>query len=323
MSLKKKGILKTQIIVNPQSDKGRTGKRWKLIKEVLRGFIKEYKCEFTEKPYHATEITRAAVKEGSELIVGIGGDGTINEIANGFFEDKKIINPASVLGIVPSGTGSDFSRSLNIPKGFQNAMKVITEAPSTLIDTGTVSFRGHSGEELERYFLNIADFGIGGEVCRNMELDRKERKKASYLKSLIITFIAFKNKKLRIKIDENELPVDEYMIGAISNGRIFGKGMKIAPKAELNDGLFDVVLIKGMKILEFCANAWRIYAGNHLSHKKITLLQGKKVEVYPEDESAEVLIEIDGEPLGKAPARFEIVPGSFLVKSQIRNSVTP
>jgi diacylglycerol kinase (ATP) len=115
MFLKTKHLLKPQFIVNPQSNKGRTGKRWRYIKEALASFFKEFKYEFTEKPLHAIELSRSAIKEGFELIVAIGGDGTVNEIANGFFENLKIINPETILGLIPSGTGCDLSRSLNIP----------------------------------------------------------------------------------------------------------------------------------------------------------------------------------------------------------------
>ncbi len=307
-------FLKTQVIVNPESNKGKTRKRWKDIQEALKSFLKEFKCEFTEKPFQAIEISRAAIKEGTELIVGVGGDGTMNEIANGFYENREIINPETALGIVPSGTGCDFTRSLNIPLGLKNALKVITQAPSSLIDIGRATFKANSGEEQERYFLNVADFGIGGEVVKKVNENRMERKASSYLKCLLSTFIAYKSKRLRIKIDDDELPIDEYMIGAVSNGRIFGKGMKIAPEAELDDGLFDVVLIRGMKLFEFLRNVWKIYAGSHLSHPKILLIRGRKTEVFPAEGQEDVLIELDGEQLGMLPATFEIVPSSIFVK---------
>lgn len=307
-------FLKTQVIVNPESNKGKTRKRWKDIQEVLKSFLKEFKCEFTEKPFQAIEISRAAIKEGTELVVGVGGDGTMNEIANGFYENREIINPETTLGIVPSGTGCDFTRSLNIPLDLKNALKVITQAPSSLIDIGRATFKANSGEEQERYFLNVADFGIGGEVVKKVNENRMERKASSYLKCLLSTFIAYKSKRLRIKIDDDELPIDEYMIGAVSNGRIFGKGMKIAPEAELDDGLFDVVLIRGMKLFEFLRNVWKIYAGSHLSHPKILLIRGRKTEVFPAEGQEDVLIELDGEQLGRLPATFEIVPSSIFVK---------
>jgi YegS/Rv2252/BmrU family lipid kinase len=258
-----------------------------------------------------------AIKEGTELIVGVGGDGTMNEIANGFYENQEIINPAVSLGIVPSGSGCDFTKSLNIPLGFKNALKVITQAPSSLIDVGRAKFKSYSGKEEERFFINVADFGIGGEVVKKVNQSRMRRKASSYLRCLISTFVTYKNKKVRITIDDEELPLDEYMIGAISNGRIFGKGMKIAPDAKLDDGFFDVVLVKGMKMLEFFMNAWKIYAGTHLSHPKISLIRGRKIEAFAEDDKSDVLIEIDGEQVGILPATFEIIPRSIQVKGYL------
>lgn len=302
------------MIVNPESDRGRTGKRWGKIKEALKTFLKEFKYEFTEKPLQATEISRAAIKEGSELIIGIGGDGTVNEIANGFYEGNNFINPKTILGIVPSGRGSDFSRSLNIAPGLKNALHVITEAPSHSIDIGRIRYMDHSGDNQERFFLNISDFGLGGEVVKRMDQNRLKRKTSSYLKCTIAAFIHYRNKKVRLRIDDNDFPDGEYLIGAVSNGRIFGKGMKIAPHAKLDDGLFDVVLIKGMKALEFCVNAWRVYAGTHLSHSKISMIRGSKIEAFPEMGEEDVLIEVDGEQVGKLPATYDIVRKRILVK---------
>ena len=310
-------FFKTQVIINPESNQGRTKKRWKQIREALKTFIKEFKYEFTEKPLQAAEISRAAIKEGSELIVGVGGDGTMNEIANGFFEDEKPINPETSLGIVPSGTGSDFCRSLNIPLGLKNALQVITQAPSNVIDIGRVKFKNHAHSNEERLFLNVSDFGIGGEVVHRMNQERMKKKASSYLRCLISTFLSYRNKRLRIRIDNQDIPLQDYMIGAISNGRIFGKGMKVAPEASLNDGLFDLVLVKGMKKLEFFRNVYKIYTGTHLSHPKISLIRGKKIDVEPEDSEETVLIEVDGEQVGLLPATFEILPTSLLVKSYL------
>ena len=305
--------LKTQVIVNPESNQGRTRKRWTQIKEAFRGFLKEYRCEFTGGPLEAIEITRSALKNGTELVIGVGGDGTLNEIGNGFFENRRPINPEATLGIVPSGTGCDFARSLRIPLGLKGALQVIADGPSSLIDVGKATFRTSAGRDEERYFLNISDFGIGGEVVAKVNRNRMERRASSYVKCLVTTMMRYRNKRIRIRIDGQTLPSDEYLIGAIANGRIFGKGMKVAPQARLDDGLFDVVLVKGMKFLEFCRHGWKLFNGSHLSHPKISLIRGARVEAVSED-AEPVLLELDGEQLGTLPAVFEIAPRNIVVK---------
>lgn len=309
--------LKTQVIVNPESNKGQTRKRWGHIREGIKHFIREFKYEFTDRPLHAIELTRAAIKDGTELVIGVGGDGTMNEIANGFYEDRKIINPEATLGIVPSGTGCDLMRSLKIPLKLKDAMSVITQAPSSAMDVGKVRFRTAGGGFDERFFLNVADFGVGGEVVQKVNQRRLERKASSYIRCLVTTMMQYKSKRVRIRVDDRDLPPEEYLIGAVANGRIFGKGMKIAPNARLDDGLFDFVYVKSMKFLEFCLHAWKLMNGTHLNHRKICLIQSRKIEAIPEDERETVLLELDGEQLGTLPATFEMVPRSLLIKGYL------
>jgi diacylglycerol kinase (ATP) len=308
--------LKTQVIVNPESNRGRTRHRWKEIKEALRSQIREFRYEFTEKPLHAIEISREAVRSGHDLIIGVGGDGTMNEIANGFFEDRRIINPDSALGILPSGTGCDLTKSLRIPARLKDALKVITEAPSAAMDVGRVSFRDNSGLETERFFLNVSDFGVGGEVVKRVNDRRLQRKASSYVRCLVSAMANYRSRKIRIRVDGRELPEDEYLIGAIANGRIFGKGMKIAPQAKLDDGLLDLVLVKSMRFFEFCRHGWRIFLGTHLSHPKISLVRGETFEAVAIEEG-NVLLELDGEQLGRLPAKFEIHPRILQIKGYV------
>ena len=309
--------LKTQVIVNPASAKGETRKRWGQIREGLRHFIQEYKIEFTERPFQAIDIARSSLRDGTELIIGVGGDGTLNEIANGFYDGEKPINADATLGIVPSGSGCDLTRSLKIPIHLKGAMTVLQDAGPVPIDIGKVSFRATDGSTTKRYFLNVADFGLGGEVIREVNRRRLERRAASYVKCLVSTVIHYRNKKVRIRIDGRDLPREEYMIGAIANGRVFGKGMKIAPQARLDDGLFDAVLVKGMKLFEFCRQGWKLINGSHLGYRKVQLIRGRRVEAVPEDTEEPILLEMDGEQLGSLPAVFELVPRGLLVKGYL------
>ena len=305
--------LKTQVIVNPESNRGRTRKRWGEIRDGLRSFIREFKFEFTDKPFHATDLAREAIKDGTELVIGVGGDGTMNEIANGFYENRKIINPEATLGVVPSGTGCDLIKSLHIPAGLKDALKVITEAPSVRMDVGKVRYRSNAGGEEDRFFLNVADFGLGGEVVRRVTERRLQRKASSYVRCLVTTMVQYKNKRVRIRVDGESLPEGDYLIGAVANGKIFGKGMKVAPDARLDDGLFDAVLVKGFKFFEFCRHGWKLMNGSHVTHPKVTVVRGRRIEAWPE-EGEDVLLELDGDQLGRLPATFEIVPRDLLIK---------
>jgi YegS/Rv2252/BmrU family lipid kinase len=305
--------LKTRVIVNPESNRGRTRKRWGEILDGLRHFVREFKYEFSEKPLHATALARQASKDGTELVIGVGGDGTMNEIANGFYEDRQIINPEATLGLVPSGTGCDLIKSLSIPVGLKGALRVITDAPSVRMDVGRVRYRTNEGLEEDRLFLNVADFGLGGEVVREVTERRLQRKASSYVRCLVTTMARYKNKRVRIRVDGESLPDGEYLIGAIGNGRSFGKAMKVAPDARLDDGLFDAVLIRGFRFLEFCRHGWKLMNGSHVTHPKVSVVRGRRIEAWADD-GEDVLLELDGDQLGRLPATFEIVPRNLLIK---------
>ncbi|MDD8031843.1 MAG: diacylglycerol kinase family lipid kinase [Acidobacteriota bacterium] len=312
-------LLKTRVIVNPASDRGRTRHRWLEIKENLKSFFKEFKYDFTEKPQQATDLAREAIKEGAELLIGVGGDGTANEIANGFFSNQKIINPEATLGIVPSGTGCDLIRSLNIPRNLKNAVRFISEAPDQHIDLGQVTYTGPEGQTASRYYLNIADFGLGGEVVKKVNEQRLKRRASSYVRCLAEVMLSFKGYQVKISVDGQEKASDNYLIGAIANGQVFGKGMKIAPLARLDDSFFDIILVKSLKFIELCLQGWKLISGSHLSHRQVSFTRGKRVQVtslYLEP----VLVELDGEQVGTLPALFEIIPRSFKTKGFIKRS---
>ena len=308
--------LKTQVIVNPESNHGRTRRRWREIKDALRSHIREFRYEFTEKPLQAIEISREAVRSGHDLIIGVGGDGTMNEIANGFFEDHRILNPDSALGILPSGTGCDLTKSLGIPPGLNDALRVITEAPSAAMDVGRVSFCDNAGQETERFFLNVSDFGVGGEVVKRVNDRQLQRKASSYVRCLVSAMANYRSRRIKVRVDGRDIPEGEYLIGALANGRIFGKGMKFAPQASLDDGLLDLVLVKSMRFFEFCRHGWKIFLGTHLSHPKISLVRGRRFEALAVEEG-DVLLELDGEQLGRLPAKFEVVPRVLQVKGYL------
>lgn len=309
---------KVQVIVNPFSARGKTVDRWNSIKEVVSHYFKEYKYIFTEKPRQATEIAREVLKDGFDLIIGVGGDGTLNEITNGFFKDDshrgapEAINEEASLGIVPSGTGSDFIRFLKIPRDFRQSVPLIKNAAVKKIDVGKATFTRPDGEKSGRYFINVADFGLGAEVCKTLfAIPSGKRSALSYYKGLLTSIRTYSGKDIRVKIDDNEEIEGRFLIGAVANGRIFGGGMIIAPHAEPDDGFFDLVLVKDMKKSEIIFNSRLLYTGKIDKHPKVTVKHVKKVTVTPVVPGQTVGIETDGE-LGEAlPAEFEIIEKSL------------
>jgi YegS/Rv2252/BmrU family lipid kinase len=300
---------KIHIIVNPLSARGKTQERWKSIKELIHHYFKEFKYIFTEKPKQATEITRDLLKEGFDLIVGVGGDGILNEITNGFYRNdrKNLINEDASLGIIPSGTGSDFIRYLKIPRDFKQSVELIKNSTTKKIDIGKITFLNSKGGDHEvNHFVNVADFGLGAEVIKNLNaVPALKRNLFCYYKGLLTTIKNYKSKKVKIIVDDGELDLSKrVLIGAVANGGIFGGGMIIAPDAQLDDGYFDLVLVEEMKRFEVIRNSWRLYNGTLNLHPKVTVKRAKKIRITSEEE---VNIEYDGEMGATLPAEFEIV----------------
>ncbi len=298
---------KVHVIVNPSSARGQTENRWNSIKSALKHYYSEFKFVFTERPNQATEIVREVLSEGFNLIIGVGGDGTLNEIANGFFsiKERKLISDEASLGIVPSGTGSDFIRFLKIPRDFGKSVELIKNSEKKKIDIGKITFFKKNGENPSKYFINIADFGLGADVVKNLsEVPESKKGPFSYYTGLLSTIKNYSSKEVEIIIDDKVKISGKFLIGAVANGGIFGGGMIIAPNAEIDDGYFDLVLVKDMKKFEIIRNSHHLYRGTIVNNPKVDVYKAKKLEVSSVSETG---LEFDGEVGGFLPAKFEII----------------
>lgn len=309
---------KVHVIVNPFSARGKTQERWLTIKEIVRHYFNEYKYIFTEKPRQATEIARGLLKDGYDLIIGVGGDGTLNEITNGFFkhDSHQSINEDASLGIIPSGTGSDFIRFLKIPHEFHKSVALIKHAKTNKIDVGKVTFTSPANEKNSKYFINISDFGLGAEVVKNLASIPSGKKGAlSYYKGLLSTIRTYHSKEVKIIIDDKEEIQGRFLIGAVANGSIFGGGMIIAPHARPDDGYFDLVLVRDMKKFEIILKSRHLYTGKIDQQPGVTVKHARNIKVFPVSDTPEnpsnVNIEYDGEVGNTLPAEFEIIEKSL------------
>ncbi len=301
---------KTAVIINPNAANGATGKKIDFFKNLLQK-TGSFELKFTKAKGHATELSRESLKEGFNRVIAIGGDGTFNEVVNGFYENEQPVNHDAVLGLISGGTGADFIKTVEFPKDETKAIDRIIEDNIKLIDLGKVTYDMPDKSRKTRYFLNIADAGVGGEVVERVNNTTKLFGGfASFLIGTISTVMEYKNQRTQIIFDD-DFKIDKITNNiVVGNGKFFGGGMKILPDARLDDGLFDVIIIGDINKVEFFKNIPKIYNGTHIHDPKIQCRKAKKVYITAE---SPLKIDIDGEQEGFTPAEFKIIPGAVKI----------
>jgi YegS/Rv2252/BmrU family lipid kinase len=305
------------IIVNPKSASGSTENRWARIAADWAQFYGAFNVDFTQHSGHAVELAKKAAEEGREFIVACGGDGTINEVANGIMLSGK----DTELGILPMGTGGDFRRTLDIPSTIRRASEALKNGITKRIDVGKVTYLNHENQTEERYFLNIASVGIGAAIIERVKTTgnlswlsfNSLRGKASFAYSTLAEIMNLNAKTIRVKFDNEPVKALQTIVFCVANARYFGGGMKIAPEAVIDDGLFDVINIGDIGAGKIMLNAQKLYAGTHLSLDEVKNTTAKRIEVSA-FANEEIHLETDGELPGKLPAVFEILPNALRVR---------
>ncbi|MCB9639022.1 MAG: YegS/Rv2252/BmrU family lipid kinase [Myxococcales bacterium] len=296
-------------VVNPKSASGKTWEMWKQIEQELRVLVGEFEVKRTTCSGDGIALTRDALREGFDLIVSVGGDGTNNEVVNGFFDEEgQPIREGAMFSFFASGSGSDLQRSLPTMRSAQELADMILHGQTRLLDVGSLSLTGHQGQEVKRYFLNITSFGMSGMVtslANNSPLKRISGKLAFHVAS-IRGFFGFPNVPLRIFRDDQEVYETSSRLGAVCNGRCFGGGMHMAPVAEMDDGELDLILLERFTLLRLLMNFGKIYKGTHVHLPEVSSHKVKKLRV--ESDVPNILMEVDGEVLGRLPLACEVLP---------------
>lgn len=305
---------RTFVVVNPHSANKKTERHWSQIARHIGFSVGKFEHEFTSGPGDATRIARQALRAGAEMVVSVGGDGTHNEVINGFFgEDGTPINPDAVLGIISRGTGADFIKTMNLPKDFELAALALTGKGTRTVDVVRTSFHSRTGDPVTRYFLNITDFGVGGYVVDAVNNTSKALGgRLSFAIGSVRGILSYENQPMRVELDDGEEVIEGRFQNVIAaNGRYFGGGMKIAPKAEPDDGLMDVIFMGDLSRREMILLSPRVYKGEAEKHPKIFSRRARKLLATSAEE---VRIDMDGEGVGKLPIQMEIVPQAIRVK---------
>ena len=294
-----------KVIVNPVAGAYSTRRKWPRISKLLRLVGLSFDYEYTEGVGHAIELARAATSDGYRYLVAVGGDGTVNEVANGILHSTNSAD--TILGIVSTGTGSDFVRSVGIPRDYTRACSFLTSSRRSLIDVGVVEYRS-KGQSLRRFFVNAAGVGFDAAVVEVTErLPKYFGGTIPYVVGLLRTLFGYKNKAVVLGVD-SKVEAKRILSVIVANGDYFGGGMHIAPEASLNDNLLDVVVIGDIGKFELLKALPTVYNGTHVTHPKVRMEKAAQITI---ESSERILVHADGELLGEGPASFWLVPAAL------------
>lgn len=306
------------VIVNPKSAAGSTKSNWAQFASDLRAHFGAFQVAFTKSAGDGVNLAIRGAEQGRKFILACGGDGTINEVANGILQSGKDIE----FGVLPSGTGGDFRRTLGLSTNPREAAQSLRDGITRTIDVGRVTFQDFNDETVSRYFLNVSSFGLSASIIERVKTTSSlgwlpndmVRGKASFALSTFQEVIDLNSMTVRVKIDGDEEKLLNTINFCVCNSRYFGGGMMIAPDAKLTDGFLDLVNIGDIRTAKILLNAYTLYRGTHLDLKEVKSKLVRKIEVSAVDKNLEIRLETDGELPGKLPAIFEIVPNALRVR---------
>jgi YegS/Rv2252/BmrU family lipid kinase len=299
------------VIVNPASAAGATGRRWDRIAKLLRCSLGEFEHVATQKPGEATTLSRAGLREGFEMIVSVGGDGTLNEVVGGFFDGAAPVAPEAVLGVVALGTGSDFGRTV-AQADLESACARLAGRKTRAIDVGLARFTGHDGAPAARIFINVASFGVSGLVAHFVSSRLKAVSGPLAFTLATLRALAV-YRDLTVSLEFDDMPPRSFVITncAFGNGRYFGAGMQVAPAAQLDDGELDVTIWSGFGLVDFIRKRHTLYDGSHVREPGTQVLRTRHAIATSE---STVLLEVDGESAGRLPAQLDVLAGAVRLK---------
>ena len=302
------------VVINPTAGNGKAKKLTQfLLQKIKSSSDFELNIAFTKEKNDAVYITRKAIMEGATMIIAVGGDGTINEVVNGFFQDEKPLNPICELGVINCGTGGGYARTLNSPHSIELQIEQLLQPGSRILDLGRISYTESAGTKAERLFVNECQVGIGCKVAQSV--GRKSKIFGGTIAfgiSATLFALFMKPVKLKVGFDEDDLK-ELTLIGlVVGNGTECAGGMKLTPDAKLNDGYFDVLLMNEMQVSDRMLNLSKVYSGKHILSPFFSVKKCKKLQIRSD---FDLSLESDGEILGNSPFDIQVLPSAIRVKA--------
>ena len=291
------------IIANPVSGGGAVQRRWPEIERQLQELGFSYSVHFTERRGHAAVLVEEAILKGRRHILGIGGDGTNHEIANGILSQKHIASTDVHYALLPSGTGNDWARQYGIPTDIRLRLKRLLAPEVVLQDAGLIRYT-HEGKSQERFFINVAGMAYDGFIGKKLS-DNRITNRLQYL--LLVAKYLFEYKLLKARILFDDRAVEDYFYTVnVGLCRYSGGGMQLVPQAVPDDGLFALTFARRLPKWEVLLQTPRFYNGTLLQHPKVEGYQARSLRVE-QIGHAPTLLEADGEFLGETPVEFVLL----------------
>lgn len=283
----------------------------------IRKFFPEEEIFETAHAGHAVDLARICVAENYSHIIAVGGDGTLSEVVNGMLLQEREKLP--FLGLLTCGTANDFSKTVRLhgkeSESISRLKNLIEKNSIKKIDIGNIRFTGKSGEPGERYFINIADIGIGGYIVEKINKSHKIfGPDATFFIETLKAMFAYRRTRVKCVFKESSGGADFRWEGktlslVVANGKYFGSGLCIAPDAELSDGKLNMVVLGDVTIMDYLKNLGKVKRGEKIIHPEVFYRETEQVEIIPMESKCPV--DLDGEFIGYAPATFEILPGKI------------
>lgn len=312
------------VVVNLHAGSKKCMNDWPKIQKYLEAASFNMHIVFSERKFHAMQLVHELVDtEGFSKIIVVGGDGTLNEVVNGIFKQKRFKTSEISIGMITVGTGNDWARMYEMPESYKKQVKLIENGYTFLQDVGQVQYL-YSDDTEKRYFINIAGMGYDALVAQKTNL-MKERGKGgpvAYLVNLISGLFQYKSLFLTIVADGKQVFSGKVFSMSIGICKYNGGGMMQLPKAIPDDGLFDIMILRKTNKYRIVTNIKNLYDGSFLSMPEVSYYNGKNVTINSKPEKR-LYLETDGESLGHSPLNFEIIPKSIRLVVRKRKSNDP
>jgi len=294
------------VIVNPKAGNGKGLSDWPLISNTMNRSNLEFTCQFTEHKYHTVELTVKAIKDGYRKIIGVGGDGTLNEIVNGIFLQKEIPSQDITIGVIPTGAGNDRARGAGLTYGYSQAIKSLAVCETQLQDSGVAEYF-ESGVKHVRYMINAAGVGFDADVNAKYNWFKEEGKRGKwrFVQSFTRSLFRYRTKRFTIKANGLRVYKAKLFLATLGIGPYSGGGIISVPDSKFDDSLFDVTIVKMMPRIFMYGFIRDLRRGKVKENKRLVRIRASEVEISSNPPS---IIEIDGEALGMLPAKFSILP---------------